>query len=62
MTDQTEYQYYGYADRDEYLHSLAADYGVPYDTVKMMADMLGESEDFDQLVIVVEDYEYYMPK
>jgi hypothetical protein len=57
-----DYQANGYADRDEYLHCLAKDYGVLYEDVKMLADALGESEDFDQLVTVVEDYEIYMPK
>jgi glycosidase len=57
MTEQTEYQLNGYADRDEYLHSLAKDHGIPYEDVKMVADMLGESEDFDALVSALEDYE-----
>lgn len=45
----------GYRDRAEYLESLADDFGVELDTVKMLADMLGPNEDFDGLVISLED-------
>lgn len=45
----------GYASRKDYLLSLSADMGIPYATVQFMADMLGESEDFDGLVTSLED-------
>lgn len=50
------YKQNGYADRDEYLHSLAEDFDVPFVTVKYLADMLGPNEDFDGLVTELEDY------
>lgn len=49
------YQEYGYASREDYLSSLAEDYGVELDTVKALADLLGPNEDFDGLVSQLED-------
>lgn len=51
------YERHGYANRKEYLESLADDYGIDYGTVAMLASMLGASEDFDGLVSALEDYE-----
>jgi hypothetical protein len=48
----------GYKDRDDYLNSLADDRGIDSFTVNMMADILGDSEDFDGLVTELEDMEY----
>jgi hypothetical protein len=45
----------GYKDRDEYLDSLADNWGIDPETVHMLADMLGPSEDFDGLVTELED-------
>jgi hypothetical protein len=45
----------GYKDRDEYLDSLADNWGIDPETVHMIADMLGPSEDFDGLVTELED-------
>ena len=49
------YQDHGYDNRDHYLNSLADDSGVPIETVRVLADLLGESEDFDGLVVAVQD-------
>lgn len=49
------YQENGYSDRREYLESLAEDNGVDIETVLVMADLLGPSEDFDALVTAIED-------
>lgn len=49
------YQENGYANRREYLESLAEDMGVDRDTVFMLASLLGPSEDFDGLVTELED-------
>lgn len=49
------YMQNGYRDRQEYLESLAEDYGVDLDTVLLLADMLGPNEDFDGLVTSLED-------
>ncbi len=48
----------GYIDRDDYLRSLADDYGVPLDAVLAMAEILGPEEDFDGLVSNLEDAMY----
>ena len=57
MKEQTIYQENGYANRTEYLHDLADEYGVDYETVAELAFILGESEDFDGLVSNLEDFE-----
>lgn len=49
----------GYANRKEYLDSLADDFGVDSGTVHALADVLGESEDFDGLICELEDLELY---
>ena len=50
-----EYQEQGYKNRRHYLNSLAEDFGIDKSTVYMMASMLGESEDFDGLIVALED-------
>jgi len=52
----TIYQAEGYKNRTDYLRGLADEIGVDEKTVFMLADMLGESEDFDGLVTSLEDY------
>lgn len=54
--DNSMYEEYGCADRQEYLTMLADENGLSYEVVFGIADMLGESEDFDGLVCEVEDY------
>lgn len=49
------YEENGYKDREDYLSSLAENYDTDIETVRMIADMLGESEDFDGLVNTLED-------
>jgi hypothetical protein len=46
----------GYTNRRDYLQSLADDFGISPDIVYMMADLLGQSEDFDGLITSLEDY------
>ena len=46
------YEQNGFADRQEYLDCLAEDYG---DMVYAIANLLGETEDFDGLVTTLED-------
>lgn len=50
------YQENGYKDRKDYLNCLAEDLGVDVDAVYSLASVLGEKEDFDGLVVVLEDY------
>ena len=45
----------GYSSRADYLAQLCDEY--PADVVHTLADMLGETEDFDGLVTMLEDYE-----
>lgn len=53
--DNLRYEEYGYADRDSYLVGLSEEYDVDVETVFVLADMLGENEDFDGLVCHLED-------
>ena len=50
-----EYEAMGFNDRKEYLESLADEYCTDIDTVLFMAEILGESEDFDGLVTSLQD-------
>jgi hypothetical protein len=45
----------GYRNRAHYLQCLAEDNDVELSTVQMLAHLLGPSEDFDGLVVAVED-------
>ena len=47
------YEKNGFENRQEYLDSLAEEYG---DMVYDIADLLGETEDFDGLITTLEDY------
>lgn len=47
--------YEDYGGRDEYLESLADEYGVDLVVVLALADALGPNEDFDGLVTSLED-------
>jgi hypothetical protein len=57
QTKENIYTENGYNDRKAYLKSLAEEYGVQYNTVAVLASMLGPSEDFDGLVSSLEDIE-----
>ena len=46
----------GYKNREDYLRSLADDFGVPPMVVYELSGMLGAEEDFDGLVTSLEDY------
>jgi len=50
-----DYRANGYADREDYLSCMAEDYGVDIETVKSLADLLGPGEDFDGLIVALED-------
>ena len=49
------YEENGYVNRKEYLESLAEEYGLDYETVRMAASLLGSSEDFAGLITTLED-------
>ena len=50
------YRERGHPGRRSYLEELARESEVPLDTVLMMAEVLGPGEDFDGLVVELEDY------
>jgi len=60
ITEMSVYTDEEYANRREYLESLAEEYELDIDTVLMAADMLGPGEDFDGLVTTLEDMSYEM--
>ncbi len=49
------YEDNGYKNRKDYLNSLAEDYGVGVSEVYALAEILGDTEDFDGLVSALED-------
>jgi len=57
MSEQNIYQENGYKDRQDYLECMAEDYGVPLEVVASLAEILGENEDWDGLVLALEDAE-----
>lgn len=46
----------GYKNRRDYLECLAEDYGVEYSIVANLAGLLGADEDFDALIVLLDDY------
>ena len=46
---------FGYDDRNDYLLSLAKDFGVDAESVFKSASLLGSEEDFDGLLTSIED-------
>ena len=45
----------GYADRQDYLRCMSEDYNVDIQTVRMLANLFGPDEDFDGLLVSLED-------
>lgn len=52
-TSNDKYIEAGYANREEYLECLAEDLDMDYEQVVAMANVLGEDEDFDMLVVAL---------
>jgi hypothetical protein len=50
------YQENGYKNRRDYLKSLAEECDVDFETVCVLASVLGPTEDFDALVTEIQDY------
>lgn len=50
------YQENGYSNRKNYLSHLSEDYGIPFDDVVEIAELLGPEEDFDGLLSSLDDY------
>jgi hypothetical protein len=55
---QNVYTAKGFADRNDYLRNVAENYGFTFKTVRMLADMLGEIEDFDGLISHLNEVEW----
>ncbi len=55
MKETNVYVENGYKDREDYLECLADDYNVDLAVVKAIANLYGESEDFDGLVSTLVD-------
>jgi hypothetical protein len=53
--DYNPYKAQGHANRKAYLQYLSVEYGVPFRDVVMLASLLGAEEDFDGLVVHLED-------
>lgn len=49
------------SDRERYLRDLADDYGLDPSIVIELAHMMGEGEDYDGLVSMVQDYACFIP-
>ncbi len=49
------YEMNGYESRQDYLNNLAENMGVRTEVVFALADLLGETEDFDGLVTALDD-------
>lgn len=56
--ESTIYIENGFPTRQDYLESLSEEYDIPFDTVMALAQMLGESEDFDGLISELEAEQY----
>jgi len=56
----TIYEEKGYGNRSQYLESLSDDYDVDLDIVLDIAELLGETEDFDGLINSLEDAHKYL--
>ena len=49
-----------YKDRQNYLNSVSDEYGVDINIVNSLADILGPDEDFDGLISILQDMDYFM--
>jgi hypothetical protein len=56
--DKARYTSNGYKDREDYLNTLADNYGVDSMFINELAGMLGPSEDFDGLISDLDDFQY----
>ena len=54
------YEDKGFRNREDYLEQLTEEYGIELETVRIVADMLGSREDFDRLMVALEDMEMEM--
>ena len=57
MAKTNRYQELGYKNRQEYLEETAAEHGISPDMAFAVADLFGDTEDFDGFVSAMEDAE-----
>ena len=50
----------GYKNRKDYLDNLAENYNVTVEAVYALAVLLGSEEDFDGLIVAIENLEEYI--
>ncbi len=58
MDKYNQYHVMGFKDRSDYLTSLVTEYDIPKKAIFCIANILGSNEDFDGLIVALEDYEY----
>lgn len=51
------YKRMGFDNRKEYLLQLSNEYDMPSRDIFKMANLLGSSEDFDGLIVALEDFD-----
>ncbi|MDH6311206.1 hypothetical protein M2451_003879 [Dysgonomonas sp. PFB1-18] len=56
--ETNNYLQQGYESRKAYLQDLANQFGIDYDIVLGVAEMLGAAEDFDGLPSTLEDFAF----
>lgn len=56
---KTEYELHGFANRNEYLEFLSTEFNTPLTTVKLYASVMGEHEDFDNLLSALMDPTFF---
>jgi hypothetical protein len=56
MPTETAYQRHGFANREAYLRDLANENNLDFNDVSVIAQSLGAGEDFDGLVMAIQDY------
>lgn len=54
--NESIYHENGYNSRTHYLECMAKEYDVDLDTVYSLAGVLGPDEDFDGLIVALDDY------
>lgn len=55
MFDDPRYIEHGYDSRQDYLRELSIQYDIDLSIVEQVAELLGPDEDFDGLIIALED-------
>lgn len=51
------YQENGFRNRKEYLENISQEYDCPIGTVLTLASLLGKEEDFDGLIVAMQDWQ-----